>query len=358
MADVWNPKRLRLERDIDLEGDKVKSLAAEDDAPFWQKVLRRFVTTTYADVGRLGLKGLDYAALPFTLTGILQKHAQEEFEPSATTTEIRPLVAEGQLPTPIGGGVQAFPPPQPSAAFVEQLPGGRAFEEYFETTTFGERLSLEAPAIAGSLLIPAAAQLRAALAPTTIGKGLLPRIAQVARGALAPVEALEAVPALAVKGVKQTISKVQEVTAPLKNKFPYQLPEMTPFKSNQQIKLVASELTETLGKVKRDFAAKTTTAQKKGILQSVKESRDSFLARTYRIEQLLDKMDGFLGTGKFQLRGGKFSQAIWQPVNRAKDQALRELYGAIGSFRSAMARGGINPITKRARPALGDEGCE
>ena len=118
----------------------------------------------------------------------------------------------------------------------------------------------------------------------------------------------------------------------LQNKLPYQT-EMPIVKARQQIKVVANELAEELGKtplVRKPIIKETL---KESFWDKFKGAGQGFVTRTYRVEPLLEKMDRFVGSGRFQLAGGKFTQAFWHPINDATNKSLFGLHGVIDKLR-------------------------
>jgi len=95
-------------------------------------------------------------------------------------------------------------------------------------------------------------------------------------------------------------------------------------------KLVARELVEYMGKVPKPEAVITKATQRKGLIEATKGKVYGFTNRTYRIERILDKMDGYPSYPTT----GKLTQTFWNPVNQASDTKLLKTYASLDDFRN------------------------
>lgn len=189
------------------------------EVPLWKKGLE------------YGVGALERAFYPFALTGMTTRQIPQLPELAMRRGEFEgvPRPTEGYniwgLPT------EELPPLKERwGKFTERLgevlPGGREYEEYREIPLWQQML-WESPAWVGAAGAPTIGMGRAALGPIAAGRGAPAIGAKVARGALAPAEAvLEKAPA---KALEYAIGKpLKWVAGKVKPKMPEILSDLRP----------------------------------------------------------------------------------------------------------------------------------
>lgn len=163
-------------------------------------------------------RGLEYAFYPFTFTGQAirggVKEIGEKFQkPIDWSAELGRLTRKPEI-TPLSG--EEF-----KTGWQSILPGGEKYEEYRELPLWQQML-WESPAYLGAAALPAAATLRAGLAPAAARPGLAGVLPTAARAALAPPAVAEAVIGAGLKyGI--IIPAKYAIAVPIKKAFEFAL---------------------------------------------------------------------------------------------------------------------------------------
>lgn len=97
-------------------------------------------------------------------------------------------------------------------------------------------------------------------------------------------------------------------------------------------RLLARELAESMGAKAEKPLAITKKTMQKPFTVATSEKIHGFTARTYRVERLLEKYDGY---PTFPTTG-KMTQTFWNPVERVSDEKLFQIYGKIDEFRALL----------------------
>lgn len=106
-------------------------------------------------------------------------------------------------------------------------------------------------------------------------------------------------------------------------------------------KTITSELVEYLGRPEKPKEMVLGKA-KKTIREKVAEGTDNFLQRTYRLERIFDRIDGYPKTSRYNIVGGKMSQVWWNSMNKAQDRKLGGVGIIIDDFRNMLTKNNIN----------------
>lgn len=136
------------------------------------------ITEAHAKVVEIAGKGLEYAMLPFTATGIARKELDQPW----------------YLPTYKSLPADWYEPEE----VRKRYPGGEKYQEYAKLP-WQEQLKYEAPMWGLTAIIPGATQARTALAPTAAAGGIRGGAATVGRAALAPLAGAETVAGAGLK---------------------------------------------------------------------------------------------------------------------------------------------------------------
>ncbi len=125
-------------------------------------------------------------------------------------------------------------------------------------------------------------------------------------------------------------------------KTPITLPitEVGKMASTKRTDAIASELAEYLGKPKQLPPIISREAMKATLPQRIKETVTNFVARSDRIERVLDKADKFIG-GKYGSAQGKMTQTFWVPVQNATDKTITRIYEYTNGFVNQLMRHGL-----------------
>lgn len=107
--------------------------------------------------------------------------------------------------------------------------------------------------------------------------------------------------------------------------------------TKQKARETSRELVEYLGKYKPPKQVLTKAARKEPFLESAEQKIYGFTNRTYRLERILDKIDGYPKYPQI----GKMASTFWKPVDGATDAKLSKTYSVIDEFRNFYKGRGI-----------------